>query len=134
MKRLYVTAAITGAGMQILLAGLMASIGAVSQGGEALAELGAQPWWVHAVVITILMVWACLEELFFRGLLWRYLPAPEVTTSLLFATAHIMVSPVDAYFLLPFGFLLGFWRRAGLWASIACHLAFNSVGIALSFI
>ena len=139
-------ALLAGALLQLVLSFAAHYAQATPEAGKAVAGITlVLPWWAHAVLIGSILWWAYLEEVFFRGWLWRqceYRWGPQVAwplTSLLFSGAHAILSWQEAVLLLPFSLVLGKWRHAygpeeGLTLSAYCHVAFNSVGILTSIL
>jgi len=134
-----ILAIMSGIIIQFLLITVAAYFQLSPEGGASLNLLTAQ-WWIHAVILSFLLLWTIFEEWLFRGLLWKlfaYLGdyAALISVSVLFALAHFTLGPIDVLLLLPFSFILGLWRlKAGLKASMLCHLAFNIAGISISIL
>ena len=93
---------------------------------------------IHVVfALIIILVSPVIEEVFFRGLLWRassLIFSDKVTwvaISLIFAAVHL--SPVHILGLLPFSFFVGWLRlKTGkLLPSILAHVANNTVAFIL---
>jgi len=98
-----------------------------------------------AVVLAVAVA-PVAEELFFRGMFYRSIrdrsgiAAGVALSALLFGVVHVVAAPwQDVVFLQTVmvatgaGLALIYERRANLVASIAAHMAFNTIGIFLIF-
>jgi membrane protease YdiL (CAAX protease family) len=117
-------AIITGIALQFICMPLVRS-------GFASIDAGV----LATMVITMGIMLPAAEEVFFRYFLWKKLPAPEVTTTILFALAHLPSWGWNrAVLLLIPGILFAFWRNrsGGIFPGIGCHVAFNVTGLLLT--
>lgn len=94
------------------------------------------------VVVLAIVVAPVTEELFFRGLLYRSIRdrrgfwAGAIVSSLLFGLSHYVASPWQDAVLLQsvmtftgLGLCAIYEWRANLFANIAAHMAFNTIGV-----
>lgn len=101
--------------------------------------------WALAAVLAI-GVAPIVEELFFRGVLFRSLRdrygfwVGALASSVLFGAAHYVSAPIQDAVLLQsvmiftgLGLAWIYERRGTLVANVAAHMAFNTIGIALIF-
>lgn len=85
--------------------------------------------------VVVVLVGPLLEELVFRGFLWRLLGGGDrpvfalVFTSLLFAAWHL--DPIQSVGVLPLAVFLGVlrWRTGSLWAPVVVHVANNGLAL-----
>lgn len=112
----------------------------VSEQISTAAEAGATiDLWSYFIAIVILS--PLLEEIVFRGLLWKFLDwifkTPWVTipvTSISFAVVHVIEGGfIHVLGVLPLAFFLGFIRHwsKSLWACIFVHFLTNLLGFLL---
>jgi uncharacterized protein len=94
------------------------------------------------VVVLAIVVAPVTEELFFRGLLYRSIRdrrgfwSGALVSSVLFGLSHYVASPWPDWFLLQcvmtctgLGLCAIYERRANMFANIAAHMAFNTIGV-----
>jgi membrane protease YdiL (CAAX protease family) len=97
-------------------------------------------WGARALIIVAVgLVVPALEETLFRGLLFgalrqhvKFWPAAGAS-ALLFATAHMSLPGLAAYFILGLTFAAVFERTRSLFAAWAAHATFNLVNLAMVF-
>jgi membrane protease YdiL (CAAX protease family) len=109
---------------------------------ELLTDLLVSGPWLDRVAVgfAILGTAPLLEELIYRGFLWRvtaqgfgWLGALSITTAL-FALSHL--DPVQSTALLPTALFLGWMRytSGSLWPPLVGHLTNNGVGVLLTLV
>jgi len=141
---LYSLAIMSGLVMQYILASASHLLGSIPEAGLALANVTlVLPIWAHLLLMTSLLWWGYLEELIFRGWLWRRISnrlgenIAWAGTSISFAAVHLLLSLHEAILLLPLSIVLGAWRKAygpklGVMLCVCCHVAFSMSGILIS--
>jgi sodium transport system permease protein len=105
---------------------------------DQVAKLRTLPLWLPLLAMGI--VPAIVEELFFRGYLFRALearihrPVPVIVTSaVLFAVFHLLFGEVIAVERVPPSFLMGLvlgwiaWRTGSVWPGMVLHATHNSL-------
>lgn len=109
----------------------------MSSGGtaasESLAALISLPGFIRVIVLAVLLSQVLMEEWVFRQ--WIYEWARNTWnervalhfSSVLFASAHLILSPTEALLLLPLSYWLGFLRQKSgtVFLPILCHFGFN---------
>ena len=133
---LNVGAGIVIGGVAIIALGQLVEPGVEDRLEDVQRELGAAPWQVARIVVSLVVLAPLGEELLFRGLLLRGLvrrmrfPFAAVLSGTLFAAAH-----ADAYVIWPRAIALvitgavlaWLYRWRGYPASVAAHFTVNAV-------
>lgn len=90
-----------------------------------------------ALVLTTTLVTPVVEEMFFRGFLFRWLAARRplwvavAVSSAMFGASHLVPAQVIVATLMSLGLLWLFLKSGSLWPCIVCHIVNNSIGVAL---
>ncbi len=95
------------------------------------------PWVTGIVIVFAVAVAPVMEELFFRGFLYRSLRRPigilpaAVLSSAIFASFHLNLAAAPGLFLLGMGLILGFELTGTLGTAIVIHAMFNARSLLL---
>ena len=90
-----------------------------------------------ALVLTTTLVTPFVEELFFRGFLFRWLAARRplwlavAVSSAMFGASHIVPAQVIVATLMSLALLWLFLKSGSLWPCIVCHIVNNGIGVVL---
>lgn len=90
-----------------------------------------------ALLLTTTLVTPIVEELFFRGFLFRWMAARRplwlavTVSSAMFGASHIVPAQVIVASLMSLALIWLFLKSGSLWPCIVCHTVNNGIGVAL---
>ena len=122
-----------------LLALALAPLGIVSEQANSLAPEGFS--WLGAIGMLLFggIVVPLAEEIFFRGMLYRWLRSrwsirvATLVSSLIFALIHVELATIIPAFLIGLVCAVSFERSRSLWTPFLIHCANNLIGIGLLY-
>jgi membrane protease YdiL (CAAX protease family) len=118
--------------------GLFLDVSDYGEVADRLIEDFGQGWWFLAMVVGLVVIAPIVEEIFYRGLLLRTLPArwsarkASVVCALVFAVLHFQVLQSFGLFLFGLACALLVFRTNRLGPAIFAHIGFNAMSLVLA--